>query len=603
MKQNLNIGNMVDDGSGDYLREGGLKINSNFNDLYYQLGDGSTPHAAGAWKTIASKDKTVVNVDFGSAYAVDTSAAAIQINLPKGSQAKYNQVVRLRDVFGTWQTNNVIISPALGDTLKGDSKPKVFTTNLSDLELVYCSPGRWEYVGTKQLNKISNSDTATILRKEFIATEGQTDFLDVFDGTFFNTLNTHVYRRGNLLYYGFEFNENSDYGSVGENGEITSLNSKSIKLREPCSNGDAISIITYLDGIAQWRSTYNRLDVVILDENKTTDASIDGAKYVTNLNTFNEISIQQLGYKLTENSGLINQNTLEVYINGVFLNESGSAGLPEFKCENADAKNYEDCIFQNGNWVYSNTDYRLVLNGDSGLIKGLIFDRKFENGDVITIKWFNNDIGTTLKIDEITDVTDEKYVSSQIVNLTGKIRITDFDNPTQPNVEEVGQSSFEISTPYSIFELIYPVGTIYENSINPNNPASYMGFGSWVLFGEKQFTVGWTKDNQDNLFHFNNNDIDESKNPSATAGGTGGSRSVSLSNENLPISTTNETLLIADANGTVVVGGCQFDPDEQGPAYTKYREGTAQINKNNSVPKRIDILPPYITVYRWMRIA
>ena len=30
MKQNINIGNVVDDGTGDYLRKGGIKINENF---------------------------------------------------------------------------------------------------------------------------------------------------------------------------------------------------------------------------------------------------------------------------------------------------------------------------------------------------------------------------------------------------------------------------------------------------------------------------------------------------------------------------------------------------------------------------------------------
>ena len=31
MKQNLIVGQSVDDGSGDYLRKGGLKINNNFD--------------------------------------------------------------------------------------------------------------------------------------------------------------------------------------------------------------------------------------------------------------------------------------------------------------------------------------------------------------------------------------------------------------------------------------------------------------------------------------------------------------------------------------------------------------------------------------------
>lgn len=51
MKQDIKIGQAVDDGSGDYLRKGGQKINDNFDELYYELGDGDVPFAAGAWKT------------------------------------------------------------------------------------------------------------------------------------------------------------------------------------------------------------------------------------------------------------------------------------------------------------------------------------------------------------------------------------------------------------------------------------------------------------------------------------------------------------------------------------------------------------------------
>ena len=47
MKQNIIIGNAVDDGTGDYIRRVGEKINNNFLELYTELGDGSVPHAAG----------------------------------------------------------------------------------------------------------------------------------------------------------------------------------------------------------------------------------------------------------------------------------------------------------------------------------------------------------------------------------------------------------------------------------------------------------------------------------------------------------------------------------------------------------------------------
>lgn len=276
--------------------------------------------------------------------------------------------------------------------------------------------------------------------------------------------------------------------------------------------------------------------------------------------------------------------------------------MPLFYCLGADADNITDCAAQNGLWTASNTDYS-IESDENDVLTGLVFDRVFSNDDVITVKWFNNNIGTTLEIDEIIEETDKKYVSSSEVNLTGTVRVTDYNNPAWPNVEENGNTVVNASSVNAIFDLIYPIGHIIENGINPNNPATYMGFGAWQLFGEKRMTVGWTKDNGDTLFHLNNNDLDSSGNPSATAGGTGGGRNVTLTNADLPATTTDEKVLVADDNGAVVVGGCQFDPDDQGPAYNKYREDFATTNKTHLPGKSIDTLSPYITVYRWMRIA
>lgn len=40
-KQNINVGVIVNDGAGDTLRSGAIKINDNFNELYTKLGDGN----------------------------------------------------------------------------------------------------------------------------------------------------------------------------------------------------------------------------------------------------------------------------------------------------------------------------------------------------------------------------------------------------------------------------------------------------------------------------------------------------------------------------------------------------------------------------------
>lgn len=602
MKQVLKIGDVVDDGKGDYLREGGEKIRDNFDDTYTELGDGNVLYPAGAWQDVSSVDANILDAKFGKAYALNTTSAAMTVKLPKGSPSQYNRAIKLRDVHGTWQKNNVTVVAAQGDTLKGTSDPKIFANNLADLELVYCSPGRWEYKANARIDRNTSDDISTVTKKEFICTEGQTDFLDVFGTTDFNTVNTQVYLRGNLLYYGTDFSDNSDYGSIDSAGLIGPLDGRSIRLRRPAEAGDSLVVITYLDGIAQWRSTYNRLDTKIIDERFSNEESVPGSTFVGDLSTLTTLTVEDLGFTLTSNSGLINPNTFEVYVNGVILNEAGTAGMPMFTCDGATADSQVDCESLGGLWMMSHEDYSYELT-DSGSVSSVTFGHPFEHGDVVTLKWFNNDIGTTMELEEILEATDSRYISQGAsVHISGGIRITDFDTLGPKGIEPLPPRDITIQTVSDVFDLMYPVGTNYENYVNPNNPATYFGFGVWKLYGTKRVLIGWTDDSQDTQFGLNNNDIDSNGNPTKTAGGTGGNRTIELTNDNLPATKTDEKVLIADPNGSIVIGGCQFDPEDTGPAYDKYREEQAKTNASHVPPKSIDTLSPYLTIYRWIRI-
>ncbi len=601
MKQELKIGAVVDDGSGDYLRQGGQKINNNFNDLYYQLGDGNNPHAAGAWKTFKTFDQSTLKALIGHSYALDTTAGRMTVELPKGRVQDYNTVVRFRDVFNTWQKNPVTIIPAAGDTLKGDPNPKEFNIPLSDLELVYCPPGRWEYVENKQIDRISNSDMASVIRKEYLVeVQDQVDFLDIFDGNEYNIANTEVYHRGNILYYGPNFSENSDYGSPGTGNEIVPLNGRDIRLRQKCNIGDTVIIVSYVDGLSQWRSSYNKRQIILKDSSRTTEKSIPGTSFVGDLKNTKEFTVQMFGISAHEK---INPNSLEVKFNGITQVQAGTTGQPDVFCHGADADTPESCALLGGTWGTGLTDYFVVID-ENNVITGIETDRVMEHGDIITLTWFNNNIGTTIDLEDIIQETDSKYISQgSPISLTGQVVITDFDKPRIPNTEAVPPSEVIVNSPFAIFDLIYPIGTIYENAINPNNPATYMGFGRWTLWGQGQVTVGWNSDVNDPRFAMNNNDLDITGNPSHTAGGTTGSTSVQLNNNNLPPTQTDSKVLISDDNGPIIVGGCQFDPDDTGPVYTKYREDYAKTNETHQSPISIDVVQPSITVYRWLRIA
>ena len=604
MKQEIKIGDVVDDGTGDYLRKGGIKINDNFNELYWELGDGENPHSAGAWKTYKTVDSANITADFGKSYVLDSEGGRMTVNLPKGTSADYNNVIRLRDVFGSWQRNPITVIAAGGDTLKGSSAPKEFNTQFQDLEMVYCPPGRWEYVENKQINKITSGDLAAVVRREYlIEAQDQTDFLDIFDGHDYNSANLEIFHRGNILYYGADFSDNSDYGSPGATaGDIIPLNGRDIRLRQKCNVGDTVIIVSYLDGLTQWRSTYNRRQIVLLDSSKTSEVSVPGQTYVGDIKNLKEFTTEMFG--LSEHEP-INPNSLEVEFNGILqaqygsLNTSAHLGM---YCKGFDADTEAGCILLGGEWLPNVMDYDIFTDSNSRVLS-ITTNREMSHGDVVMIRWFNNNIGTTLELDEILDATDDVYLSKgQPLDITGAIRYTDETNPAVPNIEPVPANSSRPSSTQSLFDLFHPVGTIYENASNPNNPATYMGMGRWVLWGKGMVTVGWNNDSSDGMFALNNNDLDVDGNPSHTAGGTLGTRTNTLTNANLPATKTDETVLISDPNGPIVVGGCQIDPDDTGPVYTKYREDQANTNATHLAPAPFDNIQPTITVYRWLRI-
>lgn len=603
MKQNLNIGQVVDDGSGDYLRLGGQKINNNFDELYYQLGDGTYPHAAGAWKTHSAATSIRLDPKMGDSFAINTQAARVTVYLPKGKPSDYNNVIRLRDVWSTWRLSPVTVVPASGDTIKGSASPKTFNTNYQDLELVYCSPGKWEYINGKTIEKFTNGDLATVSKKSVIATEGQTDFLDIFDGEEYNPESLNVYRRGNMLFYGENgFDpDNADYGSPGPNNTIVALNKKDVRLVKPCSVGDVIIFETFLDGIGVWRSSYNKVTVMVRSNKLTSEKTVQGSKIVADLSTLREFSTADLGVL----PGIdMNPNSIEVEINGKSQVEAGTGGLPEFICEGAPGESSQDCIANGGTWVQSDSDYRLVFDTDGIKVSAIRFGQPFEDQDIITVRWYNNNIGTTMTLDDIVSETDLIYMNAEeTVDLKNRIEYTDYQNPGQKTKVDVpNEYDVRLSNISAFFDSIYPIGTIYENAHNPANPRDYMGMGVWKMYGEGYASVGWASDISNPYFALNNNDLDSSGRPSHSAGGTVGEVEFQISANNIPELKSDDTVLIADDNGTVVIGGCQLDPDASGPGYSKYREGSITVNKGaGGLP--ISNVQPSITVYRWIRVA
>ena len=169
----------------------------------------------------------------------------------------------------------------------------------------------------------------------------------------------------------------------------------------------------------------------------------------------------------------------------------------------------------------------------------------------------------------------------------------------------------------AIFDILYPVGSIYTNATNATNPGTLMGFGTWVAFGAGRVPVGFDAGNP--LFD--------------TAEETGGSYNATLvSHDHTYSSTTalagSHSHSVNDpghrhlydepaALSAVIPGGSpNYSPisittDNTGSALTGISlqlagehahtfSGTTASSGSSATNANIQ---PYITVYMWKRTA
>ena len=125
---------------------------------------------------------------------------------------------------------------------------------------------------------------------------------------------------------------------------------------------------------------------------------------------------------------------------------------------------------------------------------------------------------------------------------------------------------------------VYPVGSIYINATNANNPSSLLGFGTWVAFGAGRVPVG----------------IDATQSEFDTAEEVGGAKTHKLTTSELPSHTHNQPAGISpapNANDVDVTGG-----NGATLAANVVTDATGGGSAHNN-------LQPYIVVYMWKRTA
>ena len=72
-KAAIGVGTSANDGTGDDLRSGAIKINANFDEIYNELGDGTTLASASSTQTLTNKTLTAPSIN-GVVGGTQTSA-------------------------------------------------------------------------------------------------------------------------------------------------------------------------------------------------------------------------------------------------------------------------------------------------------------------------------------------------------------------------------------------------------------------------------------------------------------------------------------------------------------------------------------------------
>ena len=207
--------------------------------------------------------------------------------------------------------------------------------------------------------------------------------------------------------------------------------------------------------------------------------------------------------------------------------------------------------------------------------------------------------GDPLKIVSGTEINDEYNAIQTAVNSKADINSPTLTGVPSAPTAGAGTSTTQIATTNFVTTAIlaaklalYPVGSIYTNATNSTNPATLLGFGTWIAFGAGRVPVGFDAGNT--LFD--------------TAEETGGSAdAVVVSHTNTATVTdpghshvqTNDNKTGVDndyygAGARYVANGQNTSTETTGITVANSTEGVSGTDQNYQ---------PYITVFMWKRTA
>ena len=193
--------------------------------------------------------------------------------------------------------------------------------------------------------------------------------------------------------------------------------------------------------------------------------------------------------------------------------------------------------------------------------------------------------GNPLKVIKGTEIDDEfEAIETSIATKADLASPTLTGTPVAPTAA-FGTDSTQIATTAFVQDavdaidltVLYPVGSVYTNASDSTNPATLLGFGTWVAFGEGRVLVG----------------LDSTDTDFDTIGETGGAKTHTLTIAEMPAHSHTVPAVQGDNNGSNAI---------------RSTNDTSPINLNEDTSSvgggaAHNNLQPYITVYMWKRTA